>query len=1630
MTMPLLPDKEYERLNALNGYHLLDTLPEEDFDNITYIASVICQTPISLISLVDKERQFFKSHFGLSVNETSRDISFCAHAINQPQLIFEIEDARLDERFHDNTQVTGSPNAVFYAGIPLVDANGYALGTLCVIDQKPRKLTIEQKEALTKLSKQVMFIIEARQKKIIEKELKLFDFAFNNSAMPITLAKEDSSIYYINEAAASNLGYTLEELKGKKIIEIDDSFDKDKWTQYWLEIKSKETLSIESTPKKKDGTIINLVNNINYLKHGDLDLICFYSTNITENKKLSNQLKLTDFAFRNSVVPMHFLQKDGSIYDFNESACALLGYTKEEYKKLNACDINRNMSPDNFTKMWENIFSGNQATVIETTLTTKNNEIIDVEIRTNALKFDNIDLICSTFIDITEKKKQEQRLELLDYSYKRTDSAMSFLDANGLFIDFNLATANMLGYSYEEFRGKTIMDINPMVTQEFWIKRWEELIVTSNQKFEAKFKRKDGTIIDVAVSTNSIELNGKIVNFGFYEDITEKKKVAEDLKLMDFSFKNSATPIMLLLPSGEFYSFNDSLLNLLGYSQEEFSKINLLNVATKMDEASCIKQWEEIREKKNVLFQCHFERKDCVLLDVEISSNLINYNDKEVMFCYVNDITEKKKAAENQELSAFTINNASFGLAYFNADGTIYNCNLAFAKIYGYTSLEEVKTKTVFDFDEGYTTDTWKKYWYFLRKKKSAKFVAKRTKTDGTIIDVEINANIIQFGDKELSCVYINDVTENVKTIERLKLSDHIIHKATTAIYLLKSDGSIYDFNEAASTMFGYTKEEFAMLHKMDIDPNSNQGIMDERYEILRREGKVSFQTKMVKKGGDIIDVEITSTFIVYDGLELKCSFITDVTERIILQKELDKQRLFYEDILNNMPTEIAVFSEDFRYQFVNLAGLSNPETRKWIIGKTDKEYIAYKNGDNVAVLDRIPFYQEVVNKGKSITWEEELKDKSGEIIYVSRNLYPVFDDVGKLKMIIGYGYNTTNIHLANAKAKLFELGFRNIQTPSIIVEINNGRMYDFNEAALNVLGYTTDEFKQINISDIDILIDIEELIKLNKQISEFKSLTRYTSFKKKDNTLISVECKLQYLFFEGTELNYVFFTDITQKLKAEEELKQSNQRYEYATLATSDVIWEADLLKNEIFISKNFTTIFGHPVIDGWAPMENNIWRQNIHPDEADDVIKSQYQPLSNETIINNWNSEYRLRKSNGTYAMVLDRTFGIRNEQGKIVKMVGAIQDITKRKEEEERLRLMEAVVLNTNDAILIADAGNIDEPGPRITFTNHAFQQMNGYSEDEIIGKTPRILQTADTDRNELDKLRKALINWESCEITVKNKKKNGEFFWVTFRVTPIKDKNGWFTHWLSVQRDVTNEIEAALEKENLLKELVANNLELKQFSYITTHNLRAPLTNLVSICDIIQPGPGTDALTLQLIDSFKISTHHLNETLKVLIDVLIIKENRNIQKDQLTFEETFKKISESLSMTLLEKKVILNVDFSAAPSVIFANAYLESVFLNLITNAVKYCHPDRDPIITIKSNKEPNGDIKLTFSDNGIGINMALAKGKIFGLYKRFHNNADSKGIGLYLIHSQITTLGGQIEVESEVNIGTTFIITFK
>jgi len=228
MERPLIapyPDQEAERVEALRRYELLDTEPEAPFDELVQLAAQICQVPISLISLIDPLRQWFKAKTGVGVCQTSRDIAFCAHAILQRDL-FEVPDALGDVRFATNPLVTGEPHIRFYAGVPLIDRDGHALGTLCVIDRVPKRLSAQQKQALMVLARQVVaqFELRLRDRQLATQVAKLAQSDFQRSqflvaaeqtADGIAFLDEAGRFTYVNRALAAWYGYEPSELIGK-----------------------------------------------------------------------------------------------------------------------------------------------------------------------------------------------------------------------------------------------------------------------------------------------------------------------------------------------------------------------------------------------------------------------------------------------------------------------------------------------------------------------------------------------------------------------------------------------------------------------------------------------------------------------------------------------------------------------------------------------------------------------------------------------------------------------------------------------------------------------------------------------------------------------------------------------------------------------------------------------------------------------------------------------------------------------------------------------------------------------------------------------------------------------------------------------------------------------------------------------------------------------------------------------------------------------------------------------------------------------------------------------------------------------------------------------------------------------
>ena len=333
-----VPKNEKARLQALRNYEILDSDTEYEFDRITELASLICNVPISLVSLVDEKRQWFKSSVGMDVRETQRDLAFCQYTILDTE-IFEVPDAKTDDRFKDNGLVTGMPNISFYAGYPLIDPDGYALGSLCVIDREPKRLSDNQKRALQLLAKEVSSIIVERK---LKKELKNFETLFELSNDLLFIGGIDGYFKKVNPAFTRVLGWSKEHLLNTSSFDFyhPDDIEKTK----------------EQIDKLASGQ--NIFNFLQRLKtsSGDYKLIAWTSSpdansgeifgigrDVSELREKEQQLADSEerqrMFFEHSQGLMCTHDLNGNFLSVNKAGAVTLGYSIPELKKMSLFDI-------------------------------------------------------------------------------------------------------------------------------------------------------------------------------------------------------------------------------------------------------------------------------------------------------------------------------------------------------------------------------------------------------------------------------------------------------------------------------------------------------------------------------------------------------------------------------------------------------------------------------------------------------------------------------------------------------------------------------------------------------------------------------------------------------------------------------------------------------------------------------------------------------------------------------------------------------------------------------------------------------------------------------------------------------------------------------------------------------------------------------------------------------------------------------------------------------------------------------------------------------------------------------------------------------------------------------------------
>lgn len=391
------------------------------------------------------------------------------------------------------------------------------------------------------------------------------------------------------------------------------------------------------------------------------------------------------------------------------------------------------------------------------------------------------------------------------------------------------------------------------------------------------------------------------------------------------------------------------------------------------------------------------------------------------------------------------------------------------------------------------------------------------------------------------------------------------------------------------------------------------------------------------------------------------------------------------------------------------------------------------------------------------------------------------------------------------------------------------------NDAAVQSYGYTQEEFLSMTINAIHAGASGEETEGSLKHL-------------RKNGELIVVHLESSLIDFEGQDARLVVISDITSQLRVNAE------RYDIISKATSDTVRDWSLLTGEMIWNKGIKGIFGHKHLIN-NTTSSDWWAAQIHPQDRDRVTGNIQTHINNR--IARWQDEYRFLCADGSYKYVLDRGFMVFNEEGISIRMLGSMQDISQRKQEEQWSRLLESVVINATDAVLIT-TGNVEGSGQSIIYVNEAYSRMSGYHRSELIGSSPRISQGPETDSAELKKLKIAIENKMPCEIEVINYTKTGKEYWVSQSNAPIADTSGEVTHWISIQRDIT-------QNKKHLRKIEEQNKKFKEIEWIQSHLVRAPLARIMGLVELLKdfvPGDDKDELL-----------HHLTNSAKELDSIII-------------------------------------------------------------------------------------------------------------------------------------------------------------
>lgn len=516
-----------------------------------------------------------------------------------------------------------------------------------------------------------------------------------------------------------------------------------------------------------------------------------------------------------------------------------------------------------------------------------------------------------------------------------------------------------------------------------------------------------------------------------------------------------------------------------------------------------------------------------------------------------------------------------------------------------------------------------------------------------------------------------------------------------------------------------------------------------------------------------------------------------------------------------------------------------------------------------------------------------------------------------------------------------------------------------------------------------------------------------------------------------------VAFTDITDLEHAQMALELSESRFRDMAEVAVDYFFELAKDGTIVYVSPSMKESLGYSKEDVLGRKINDF----MPPNEAIYVIRHAIKHTKNADVYPP--VTHHVIKKDGSQIIVEARGKAIRDKNGNIIGFRAINRNITDRisteKEQEHLNRLLEQKVAERTHELeekqqQLEDAQRIGRVGswvwnPTTNFvwwSDMMFEIFDIENNDQVTFENFKNCIHPNDLNYVLQTEKNAIQNGEmSYAVQYRIIKQSGEVRYIDSTVQITRSEDGKVLKLIGTAQDVTQLKHQEEERRKLINDLMNQNKELQQFNYIVSHNLRAPVANLIGLSKLYKKGEKSERND-KIVENILESAESIDTVIKDLSQILQLRGGITAEREKVNISEVFLTVVKTINSQIQQLNAEVKTNFSAADEIFTVKSYLNSILYNLISNALKYRDPNRKCLIEVESGKTENY-IYLQVSDNGIGFDVEKNKDKLFGLYKRFHAHIEGKGIGLYLVKVQAETLGGWVEVESEVGKGTTFTV---